>query len=98
MTDQSLGAGASIDTDLVILAHYIDQSRIRANSIEPAAPQNGVYGDLVGALTKTLALLLGENQAKVAYQALLDGSSVNDAIKYAQENQPASGEALHPLS
>lgn len=98
MTDQSLGTEASIDTDLMILAHYIDQTRIRANGIEPAAPQNGVYGDLVGALTKTLTLLLGESQAKVAYQVLLDGSSVNEAIRYAQENQPAIGELLPPLS
>jgi hypothetical protein len=89
MTDQSLGSEAHTDTDLTILAHHIDQARIRANSIETAAPQQGVYGDLSKALIKTLVLLIGEDQAAVAYQALLDGSSVSDAIKYAQEHQPA---------
>lgn len=93
MTDQSLGTEAETDTDLMILAHYIDQTRLRANSIELAAPQEGVYGDLASALTKTLTLLIGEDRAAVAYQGLLDGASVNDAIKYAQENQPADSSA-----
>jgi hypothetical protein len=76
-----------MNTELLNLAQYIDQARIRANSIEAAAPQNGVYGDLSNALTKALTLLIGESRAAVAYQALLDGASVNDAISYARENQ-----------
>lgn len=89
MTDQSLSTETNTETDLMILAHYIDQSRIQANSIERAASQQGIYGDLSAALIKTLVLLIGETRADVAYQALLDGTSVNDAIKYAQENPPA---------
>lgn len=75
--------------ELLILAAYIDHARLRANSIDSTASQDGVYGDLSRALTKTLALIVGENQAETAYQALLDGSSVTDAVKYTRDNFPA---------
>lgn len=82
-------AAAEPEPDLMILAYYIDHARLRANSVESAASQDGVYGDLSRALVKTLALIVGENQAEAAYQALLDGSSVTDALKHARDSSPA---------
>jgi hypothetical protein len=44
------GAAAEPVPELLILAEYIDHARLRANSIDRAASQDSVYGDLSRAL------------------------------------------------
>jgi hypothetical protein len=68
--------------ELTALARQINAARIEANRIEETAPQDGVYGDLSDALGRILALITGsEAKAADAYDALLDGAAVTDAIK-----------------
>ncbi|MGY4541346.1 hypothetical protein ACVWY0_001255 [Arthrobacter sp. UYNi723] len=68
---------------LTDLATSLDNARTAANAIEVAAPQKGVYGDIANALHKTLALLLDGSDywAEKAYQAILDGNTVAQALE-----------------
>lgn len=67
---------------LTDLATRLDEARIAANDIEAAAPQDGVYGHISDALRKTLALLRDGDlkRADAAYQAILDGCIVTEAL------------------
>ncbi|MET3172989.1 UNVERIFIED_ORG: hypothetical protein ABIB52_000817 [Arthrobacter sp. UYCu721] len=71
------------NTALTDLATALDDARRTANAIEAAAPQRGVYGDIANALHKTLGLLLDDSDywAEKAYQAILDGNTVVQALK-----------------
>lgn len=68
---------------LTDLATALDSARAAANTIEAAAPQRGVYGDIANALHKTLVLLLDDSEywAEKAYQAILDGNTVAQALE-----------------
>lgn len=66
---------------LIILAEMLNKARIQANAIEVTAPQSGVYGDIVKPLKLTLALLTDAHTASRIYDALLDCSSVKEAME-----------------
>jgi hypothetical protein len=68
------------DKALIILAEMLNKARIQANAIEATAPQSGVYGDIAKALQDTLAILTDAYTASFIYEALLDASSVKEAI------------------
>lgn len=75
---------------LEALAGSINAARLQANIIDEAAATDGVYGDLSAALKKTLALILGsEDAAEAAYQTILDGEDVEHALKVAFRELPA---------
>lgn len=72
----------TVEAGLVDLAEKLDAARLLANSIEPAAPQGGVYGHIATGLWHTLYLILGsKDEAEAAYGALLNGSGVREALK-----------------
>lgn len=67
--------------ELIALATALDEARKKANSIEAAAPMGGVYGDIVTALNDTLLLILkDQTHVDQAYQLLLDGNTVHEAL------------------
>jgi hypothetical protein len=72
--------------ELIQFAESIDQLRIKANSIPALAPQVGTYGKLSSALIKVLEELLSLHEADRAYNAIIDGSSVRDAIAMVESN------------
>jgi hypothetical protein len=71
-----------IEIAVTDLATRLDQARLAANDIEETAPQSGVYGDIVDALRKTLAVLLDDDhvRAEAVYEAILDGNTVTQAL------------------
>lgn len=66
---------------LIILAEMLNKARIQANAIEATAPQSGVYGEIVTSLKRTLAILTDAHRASRIYEALLDCSSVKEAME-----------------
>lgn len=69
---------------LIDVAAAIDTARIAANQNESTAPQNGVYGALATALKDTLHLIIGDwGRAQDAYQFILDGATVDQAVRSA---------------
>lgn len=73
---------------LIELAETLDKARIQANAIDVYTIQSqmGVYGDIARALTDTLEVIFDgkvddENLfANLAYNAILDGNTVREAI------------------
>jgi hypothetical protein len=68
---------------LVEVAESINRVRIKCDSMERTAPQNGIYGQVSKALHDTLELILGANANLEVdvYIAILDGNSVADALR-----------------
>ncbi|UDL16726.1 hypothetical protein SEA_ATUIN_33 [Arthrobacter phage Atuin] len=67
---------------LIALAESIDSARLAANAIALTAPQSGVYGKLSDALLRTLAHITDDVDLSLsAYQAMLDGCTVREALK-----------------
>ena len=80
--ENELDFADSTESGLTDLAEKLDAARLLANSIESAAPQGGVYGHVATGLWHTLYLILGSrDEAERAYEALLCGSSVREALK-----------------
>lgn len=72
----------ALEAGLLDLAEKLEAARLLANSLEPTAPQGGVYGHIATGLWHTLYLILGSrDEAEAAYAALLDGSGVREALK-----------------
>jgi hypothetical protein len=68
---------------LVALAEQFDAACVAANAIEATAWQMHAYGDASNGLLKVLALLCGnQKRADLAYQAILDGNTVREALRY----------------
>lgn len=67
---------------LIILAEMLDKARIQANAIKVA--ETGVYGSIAVALLDTLILLSDPRIAAIAYQNILDGCSVDEALDLAR--------------
>lgn len=68
---------------LKTLAATLNDARIQANANEATAPQRGVYGQIEEALKDVLALLTDtQTHVDVAYQCLLDGCTVPQALRY----------------
>lgn len=68
----------------VDVAEAINAARIAANQNDDTASQSGVYGQLSSALKDTLYLLIGDwGRALDAYQFILDGSTVDQAVRSA---------------
>ena len=72
-----------MDEKLIALAETLNKARIQANDHEITAPQHGVYGEVTRSLKTVLFVLVGIDRSELAYQALLDGSDVRQAIRYA---------------
>jgi hypothetical protein len=69
---------------LIAIAEAIDTARILANQNEETAPQSYVYGQLAKSLQDTLFLAIGDrNRAESAYQFILDGATVDQAVRSA---------------
>lgn len=72
---------------LIELAETLDKARLQANAIESAASQRGVYGEVSLALLDTLEMIFEERVddanlfANLAYNSLLDGNTVREALK-----------------
>lgn len=84
ITGQALRKGNEMDKEekyeLIELAEILDAARIRANAIESAAPQGGVYGHVSDALSETLTLIVGAHDSGRVYAFLLDGLPVREAL------------------
>ena len=64
------------------LAVQLNEARLAANAIDldGIASQKGAYGMIANALIETLAYLVGQESANQAYDALLDGATIEDVI------------------
>lgn len=79
-----------MNTELLTLANTINAARIEANAHEITAPQSGVYGQLADALEATLTLILGSAElGAAAYQNLLDGATITEAVEWVKATLPA---------
>jgi hypothetical protein len=69
-------------TATVELAKTLNQARVIANGIDTAGiqAQSGVYGEIASALKETLAYLVGRVNVDDAYQALLDGCTIDEVL------------------
>lgn len=65
---------------LIILAEMLDKARHQANAIDVTAPQSYVYGDIAETLKEVLALITDGPVSAQVYDALLDGSTVREAL------------------
>lgn len=67
---------------LIILAEMLNKARIQANAIEATESQDGVYGEIVTSLKRTLAIMTGDaHTASRVYENLLNCSSVKEALE-----------------
>lgn len=73
---------------LITLAETLDKARLQANAIDVYTIQSqlGVYGDIVRSLTDTLEVIFEDRDdpnlfANLAYNSLLDGNTVREALK-----------------
>lgn len=67
---------------LIILAEMLNKARIQANAIDATASQDGVYGEIVTSLKRTLAILTDDaHTASRVYENLLNCSSVKEALE-----------------
>jgi hypothetical protein len=64
---------------LIELAETLDKARLQANAIVATQSQYGVYGQISDALAETLILIEGGYETE-AYQYLLDGNTVREAL------------------
>jgi hypothetical protein len=64
------------------LAIQLNEARLAANAIDSKGIQNqdGAYGYIVNALIEVLAHLVGRSNANMAYDALLDGQSIDEVL------------------
>ena len=82
MTDLDVRTG----TKLVSVANQLNKLRIKADAIEAIAPQDHAYGDIANALRKVMGLLCGGDVfIEPAYQALVDGEAIGEAIAIARD-------------
>lgn len=84
---------------LLALATSLNESRITSNALEATASQRGVYGKIAEALEQTLTLLTGDDsQAAYAYQGLLDGCTVEQALEAAAADRAARSSLYWPTA
>jgi hypothetical protein len=84
---------------LTTLAETFDAARKQADAIADTAWQLGAYGDASHGIHKVLALLLHNTAAEdTAYQAILDGSTVREALVIAAASITATRPMPTPAS
>jgi hypothetical protein len=64
------------------LAIKLNEARLLANESPDTAIcfQSGVYGMIANALIEVLAHLVGQSNANQAYDALVDGATIDDIL------------------
>jgi hypothetical protein len=75
---------------LLDLARKLNEARELANFIPETESAEGAYGPISQGLVKVLEELVGYTHSGVAYQALLDGASVLEAVKAGREAREAA--------